>query len=99
MSCSLTSSYVRSLLLTLIVSFLAPVLLLGSAIAFILMLGFCPLFSGISQMLSALLLSFLATFGTGNAWEGIVVIGCACAVVGGLFDTYTFYRTDSLRRL
>lgn len=96
---SLTSSYVRSLLLTLIVSFLAPVLLLGSALAFILMLGFCPLFSGTSQTLSALFLSFLATFGTGNAWEGILVIGCACAVVGGLFDTYTFYRNDSLRRL
>ncbi|NDJ17165.1 hypothetical protein [Myxacorys almedinensis] len=95
---SLTSSYVRSLLLTLIVSFLAPVLLVGGALALLLGLGVCPLWSGTSQTLSTLVLSFLATFGNGNAWEGIVVIGGTCALVGALFDTYTFYRHYTLRK-
>jgi hypothetical protein len=96
---SLTSSYLRSLLLTSLLSFLAPVLLIGGAIALTLPLSLCPGLGDVSDALSTPILAFLATFGNGNAWEGVIVIGCACALVGGLFDTYTFYRHYSLRKL
>jgi len=42
------------------------------------------------------LLSFLAVFGTGSPLEGVLVIGMTCSIVGALFDTYAFYRYQSL---
>lgn len=94
---SLASSYLRSLILTSIFSFIAPLLLVGGAIAGLVLLGLVPWLEGLSQMGLEQIKTFLQTFGNGNALEGSLVIGCACALVGGLFDTYIFYRQRSFR--
>jgi hypothetical protein len=95
MSFGITISYLRSLLLAVLLSFIAPIALIGSAIVILLLIGSVPGFMFVGQACAAQLLYFLATFGNGSAWEGVIVIGCACAVVGGLFDTYIFTVTTS----
>jgi hypothetical protein len=95
----MASSYFRSLVLTCLLSFLAPLVLVGGAIAFFLLLGFLPGLDAVGQAGDRMMMFFLATFGNGNAWEGMIVIGCACAVVGAMLDTYSFYRHYSFRKL
>lgn len=91
---TLTLNYLRSLFLASFLSFVAPMALVGGAIALFLLLGFVPGL-GFSQAIATQILGFLKTLGTGNAWEGAIVIGGACALVGALFDTYIFTITAS----
>lgn len=95
MSFTLTVTYLRSLFLASFLSFLVPLIVVGSAIAAFGLVGFMPGF-GFSQAIATQILTFLETFGNGNAWEGVVVIGCACALVGALFDTYIFTVTAAI---
>lgn len=92
MSFTITVTYLRSLFLASFLSFLFPLAFVGIAIAAFGLIGFLPGF-GFSQTVAAQILSFLQTFGSGNVWEGMIVIGCACALVGALFDTYIFTVT------
>lgn len=87
---SLTLNYLRSLLLASLLSFLAPITLIGGTIVLLLLLGAVPGLMPFGQACAAQILSFLETFGSGSAWEGTIVIGCTCGVVGALFDTYIF---------
>lgn len=96
MSFSPTLSYLRSLLLASLLSFLAPIALIGGTIALLLLLGIVPELMPFGQACAAQILSFLETFGNGSAWEGTIVIGCTCGVVGALFNTYIFTVTHSL---
>ncbi|MEB3273773.1 MAG: hypothetical protein ACO4AI_15505 [Prochlorothrix sp.] len=87
-----------SLILTAFFSFLAPVLLLGG-------LWFC--LYGLGQIIPPLapftdsaleqLRQFLAVFGTGDSWQGILVLGAVGATVGVLFETYALSLSRSLR--
>ncbi len=97
MTSSSTVHYLRSLLISIFISFLAPLILVGSAIVLLLLIGLLPGFTTIAQAGASQVLAFLGTFGNGSAWEGIGVIGCACALVGALFDTYTFTLTTGDR--
>lgn len=96
MSFSLTISYLRSLLFASLLSFLVPIALIGSTIALMLLLKFVPGLMPFGQACANQILSVLETFGNGRAWEGTIVIGCACGVVGALFDTYLFTVTTSI---
>lgn len=96
MSFSLTISYLQSLFLASFLSFLAPITLIGSLIAIPLLFGAVPGFTVFGQACTTQMLSFLQTFGNGNALEGTIVIGCSCAVVGALFDTYNFTVTTAI---
>jgi len=98
MDMNLPPVYLRSLFLTSLVSFLTPLLLVGSAIAGLIVMGLIPGLDGFSQWSSGSILSFLQTFGSGKALEGSLVIGGACGMVGALFNTYIFYRYSSFRR-
>jgi type III secretory pathway component EscU len=40
---------------------------------------------------------FLMVFGAGNIWRGLLTISLVSSLVSILFDTYTFYRYQSLR--
>jgi len=93
----LTLNYFRSLFLASLLSFLAPIALIGATIVLLLLLGLVPGLMTFGQVYSTQMLSFLQTFGSGNALEGAIVIGGACAVVGALFDTYIFTITTSLK--
>lgn len=90
-------NFLRSLLLTSVLSFAAPLLLVGGALVSLSLLGYIPLLEKIGQTGAEQILGFLAIFGSGCPLEGILVIGCACGFVGGLFDTYAFYRYQNLR--
>lgn len=93
---SLLMILLRSLLLTSVLSFLAPSLVFG-----IILLGLSlsahisglAIFSHAAEMQVK---DFLATFGSGQPVDGLLVISCTCSIVGILFDSYAFYRDQIL---
>lgn len=89
-------NFLRSLVLTTLLSFVAPMVLVSALLVFALGVGYFPGLAAVSQIGTTQLLSFLAVFGTGSPLEGAVVIGLTCSLVGALFDTYAFYRYQSL---
>lgn len=94
---SILPNFLRSLLLTIIFSFVAPILLLSGALVSLALISYIPGLQGIGQATLGQILQFLATFGSGNPFRGLVVIALTCSLVGALFDTYAFYRYQSLR--
>ncbi len=90
---SIFSDFLRSLLLTMILSFITPIfLLLGGLISFIL-IGHLPQLAALGQVCSHQILQFLAVFGRGSPLEGCFIIGITCSFVGALFDTYASYSS------
>jgi hypothetical protein len=86
------SNLLLSVLLTSIFSFLTPILVIG-----LLWLGFAaisqlPTTSAIGQAGTSEICQFLSTFGSGNPWQGYLIIGLTCSLVGALFDTYVSYH-------
>ena len=94
---SISPSYLRSLVLTIIFSFIAPMLLVGGALISFFLISHLPGFQRMGQTAAEQIVQFLATFGSHNPWRGLVVISFTCSLVGALFDTYTFYRYQHLR--
>lgn len=79
---------VLRLLLTMVLSFMTPILLInGGLISFTIVAQF-PISETWGEFWSHQILSFLATFGSGHPWLGALVIGTTCSFVGALFDTY-----------
>ena len=97
MDMNLSLVYLRSLFLTSLVSFLTPLLFVGSTIAGLMLIGLIPGLDEFSQGSSEIVLTVLQTFGSGKALEGSLVIGGACGVVGALFDTYIFHHHSNFR--
>jgi len=93
----LSPAFLRSLFLTSLLSFAAPVLLIGGTLMGLSLVGQIPYAEVISRMGAAQMLKFLAVFGSGDAVQGALVIGLTCALVGALFDTYAFYRHQNFR--
>lgn len=94
---SILAAFLRSLLLTSVLSFTAPLLLVGAILVSLSVAGYIPWLDTFSNTAVAQVLKFLATFGSGEPWHGLMVIGITCGLVGGLFDTYAFYRYQTLR--
>lgn len=94
---SIQPSFLRSLLLTAVLSFVAPILLLGGTLVSVTFIRYIPGLQGIAQAIAEQIWQFLAAFGSGNSRQGVMVIGSTCSLVGVLFDTYTFYRYQILR--
>ncbi len=93
MPMSIFSDFLRSLLLTMILSFITPIFLfVGIFISFTL-LGYLPQVAAFGQLCSHQILQFLAVFGRGNPLEGGLIIGITCSFVGALFDTYVSYAS------
>ncbi len=85
------SNFLRSLFLAAIFSFIAPMLLMSGSLASSWLLACIPGFGSIGQIPGDMLLDFLAAFGSGCAFQGMLTICIACGFVGALFDTYVFY--------
>ncbi|GAC1459093.1 MAG: hypothetical protein NVSMB70_03950 [Chamaesiphon sp.] len=66
-------------------------------LASVCLVGYIPGLEAIAQTSSTQILQFLATFGSGCPVQGVLVIGFTCSFVGALFDTYAFYRYQTLR--
>lgn len=94
---SILPNFLRSLLLTMIFSFITPTLIIGGGLLIVLFLGYIPGLQAVGSAIAIAMTQFLATFGSGSAIHGLVVIGFTCSVVGALFDTYAFYRYQNLR--
>ncbi len=92
---SILPSFLRSLALTTLLSFIAPVLLMSALLAAICVIGYVPGLETIGNSCTTQLLGFLAVFGSGSSLEGIFVISLTCSLVGALFDTYAFYHYRS----
>jgi hypothetical protein len=90
-------SFLRSLLISSTFSFTAPVVLIGTVLSGLSVIGQVPIVDQIGRLGAAKLLEFLVVFGNGDAIEGLLVIATTCALVGALFDTYAFYREHNLR--
>lgn len=94
---SILPNFLRSLLLTIVLSFVTPMLFIGGGLIIVLLLGYVPGLQALGNAIAMTMTQFLATFGSGSAFHGLVVIGFTCSLVGGLFDTYAFYRYQNLR--
>ncbi|WP_017653404.1 hypothetical protein [Fortiea contorta] len=94
---ALFTNFLRSLLLTVIFSFAAPLLLVGGFLLVLSLLGNLPGLQGITEAMSTQIMHFLATFGSGAPLRGIFVISLTCSFVGALFDSYAYYRCQILR--
>ncbi len=94
---SILPSFRPKLALTIVFSFLAPILLVSGMLVSNALLGHLPGLGAISTAINQGIAEFLAAFGSGNSWRGMAIIGLACSFVGALFDTYTFFRYRNLR--
>jgi hypothetical protein len=94
---SILPNFLRSLILASIFSFLAPVLLIGTILASLALLGYIPGLEAIAQVGIGQVAEFLKVFGSANALRGLLTIGIACSLVGVMFDAYTLYRYQNLQ--
>ncbi len=86
------SNVIRSFLLTVIVSFTFPVILVSSLLVMCLAISYFPGLETIGKVGLSQILTFLGIFGAGSVFRGIIVIGLTIALVGGWFDLYALYR-------
>jgi hypothetical protein len=91
------SNFFRSLVLTTIFSFLVPVFFIRGLLVVLCLFGYVPGLQGIISDVSIQILYFLATFGSGSSFNGLLTIGLTCGFVGALFDIYVYYRYQILR--
>jgi hypothetical protein len=87
---SILINFLRSLVLTTIVSFAVPVTAVSATLTLLWGLSHLPILQQIGRVGIVQLQGFLAVFGGGCAFQGILTIGITCAVVGGLFDIFNF---------
>ncbi|ADI64239.1 hypothetical protein [Trichormus azollae] len=94
---SIFTNFLRSLLLTTIFSFIAPIFFVGSTLVFLCLSVYVPVLQGLTEDIPTQIFHFLATFGTGSPMNGLFVISLTSGFVGGLFDIYAYYRYQILR--
>ncbi len=88
----LSPAFLRSLLLASTFSFAAPIVLISLVLGALWGVAEVPLTATIALITAEKLVAFLSVFGSGDAVQGMFIIGVTCATVGALFDTYAFYR-------
>ncbi|HEY9651999.1 MAG TPA: hypothetical protein V6C95_15145 [Coleofasciculaceae cyanobacterium] len=93
---SILPNFLRSLALTILLSFMTPIVLVITLLATASAISYIPGLEAIGQTGTAQLSQFLTVFGAGSALQGLMTIGFTCSLVGALFDAYTFYRYQSL---
>ncbi|MEA5604084.1 hypothetical protein [Nostoc sp. UHCC 0252] len=90
-------NFLRSLLLTIVFSFVAPIFLVGGGMLFLSIIGSFPGLQELSEAIATQIMHFLTIFGSGTPLHGLFVISLTCSFVGALFDTYVCYRYQILR--
>jgi hypothetical protein len=83
-------NFLLSLLLSTIVSFVAPVIVVSGTLVALWGFSHLPILQTIGRVGIEQMHGFLAVFGSGCAFQGILTIGLTCALVGGLFDIFNF---------
>ncbi|MBD2445015.1 hypothetical protein H6G25_17860 [Dolichospermum sp. FACHB-1091] len=90
-------NFFRSLVLTTIFSFIAPIFLFGGILLVLSVFSYIPGLQGMIADISVEVIHFLDTFGSGSSLNGLLIISLTCGFVGALFDTYVYYRSQILR--
>ncbi|MEH2275107.1 MAG: hypothetical protein V7K40_10060 [Nostoc sp.] len=90
-------NFLRSLLLTIIFSFVAPMLIVGGGLFLLSLIGHFPGLQELTEAIATEIMHFLATFGSGTPLRGLFVISLTWSFVGALFDMYAYYRCQILR--
>ncbi|MCP2731401.1 hypothetical protein [Limnofasciculus baicalensis] len=88
---SILPTLLRSLFLTILISFIVPIVFIAGVLGFVCVIGYIPGLETIGKIGLANLWQFLAIFGGGSPIEGAIIIGLTCSFAGALFDTYNFY--------
>ncbi|KST67373.1 hypothetical protein [Mastigocoleus testarum] len=91
------ANFIRSLLLSMVFSFVAPMLFVGSLWTVIILVSYFPGLQELTQVIAQDISQFLMVFGSGTPLQGVLVICLTCCFVGALFDAYAFYRCQILR--
>ncbi|MEH2380408.1 MAG: hypothetical protein V7K27_25420 [Nostoc sp.] len=91
------TNFLRSLLLTIIFSFVAPMFLVGGGLLLLSLIGNIPALQELTEAIATQIILFLVTFGSGTPLRGLFVISLTCGFVGALFDMYAHYRYQILR--
>ncbi|MBE9008096.1 hypothetical protein IQ259_24300 [Fortiea sp. LEGE XX443] len=94
---TLLMNFLRSLLLTIIFSFVAPLFLVGGILLILSVMGYFPGLQTVTEASATGILHFLAIFGSGTPIRGLLIIALTWGFVGALFDTYAYYRCQILR--
>ncbi|WP_017318985.1 hypothetical protein [Mastigocladopsis repens] len=94
---TIMTNFLRSLLLSIVFSFVAPMFLFGGVLLAVSLAGYIPGLQGITEVINTLIMEFLSIFGSGTPLVGLFVICLTCSFVGALFDTYAYYRYQILR--
>lgn len=90
-------NFLRSLILSIIFSFVAPILFFGGVLLSLSLVSLLPGLQGMTEIIATQISKFLAAFGSGTPMQGLFVICLTCSFVGALFDTYVYYRCQILR--
>lgn len=94
---SILPNFLRSLLLTTILSFTAPIVFVGGVLAALSIVSYLPGLTVVGEIGATQVMTFLTVFGSGNPVGGVVTIGLTCCLVGGLFDLFNYYRYQNLK--
>ncbi|MDH6099567.1 hypothetical protein NWP21_12090 [Anabaenopsis sp. FSS-46] len=94
---SIFTNFLRSLLLTMFFSFIAPMSLVGGVLFLLPVIGYFPALQGATDASTMRIIHFLSIFGSGHPLDGLVIISLTCSFVGALFDSYAYYRYQILR--
>jgi hypothetical protein len=93
----MSAKFLNSLLLTISISFTAPMLLMSAVWVSTWLFTCLPGLGSLGEIAIDLLRQFLIVFGNGSPWQGMLVISLVCGFVGALFDTYAFYSFQTQR--
>lgn len=91
------TNFLRSLSITIIFSFVAPMFLVGGVLIVVSLMGYISGLQLVNEAIATNILEFLTIFGSGTPLRGLFVISLTCSFVGALFDTYAYYRCQILR--
>ncbi|MEL7036191.1 MAG: hypothetical protein AAFO04_11300 [Cyanobacteria bacterium J06592_8] len=87
------SDFLRSILLSMVLSFLTPIIVISVGLVSSAVMACLPFLETVGQCSSRQILQFLATFGSGHPLQGSIIIAVTCSLVGALFNTYASYQS------
>lgn len=92
---SIVPLFLRSLIVTSLLSFMLPLAILGAVWIILSLVSSISQWSELGAYGQQLLVAFLTTFGTGDPVAGALTIGLTCSFVGSLFDLFASHRYHS----
>ena len=90
-------NFLLSLILAALMSFAAPVILVGGILVVLFVVSYLPGLVEFGSQGAIQVLQFLATFGNGSPLQGMLTLAITVSIVGILLDLLNFYRYQSLR--